>query len=287
MPNVAAIWKFNMLEKLSELLGTPVVASRRIGGGDISEVYEVEAPPQRYCVKFLASAPVGFFQNEAQGLRVIENLGVVRTPQVMSVSDHHLALRWIECVTPTKQAWRDLGEQLATMHRLHRQSFGFEADGFCGLTPQSNTPMRDGFAFFAQQRIEPQLKRARDTGLLRAAEASRIQHIADRLDRWIPKQSPSLIHGDLWSGNVLFSPDGPVLIDPAAHNGWAEADLAMTKLFGGFTADFYRAYHAFNPLPSGFGERVDLYNLYHLLNHLNLFGSIYHGRIMQIVTRFS
>ncbi|MDH3466059.1 MAG: fructosamine kinase family protein, partial [Gammaproteobacteria bacterium] len=94
-------------------------------------------------------------------------------------------------------------------------------------------------------------------------------------------------HGDLWSGNVLFSSDGPVLIDPAAHYGWAEADLAMTKLFGGFSPEFYRAYYAFNPLPPGFGDRVDLYNLYHLLNHLNLFGSVYHGRVMQVVAHFS
>jgi len=276
-----------MREKLSNLLDTFAIAARRIGGGDISEVYEVETSAQKLCVKFLESAPTGFFRSEAKGLQAIADMGVVRTPVVVSVGDSHLALEWIECVTPTKQMWCDLGAQLATMHRAHEQLFGFDSDGFCGLTPQSNTPMSDGFAFFAQQRIEPQVKRARDAGLLSDSQANRIQLVSNRLDQWLPKQPASLIHGDLWSGNVLFAGGRPVLIDPAAHYGWAEADLAMTRLFGGFASDFYRAYRSTNPLQPGFDDRVDLYNLYHLLNHLNLFGSAYHGRVMQVITRYS
>ena len=276
-----------MREKLSNLLDTSAIAARRIGGGDICEVYEVETATRRLCVKFLASAHTGFFQSEAKGLQTIADMDVIRTPVVVSVGDSHLALEWIQCVAPTKQMWCDLGAQLATMHRAHQRLFGFDSDGFCGLTPQSNTPMSDGFAFFAQQRIEPQVKRASDAGLLSDTEANRIQRVSNRLDQWLPQQPASLIHGDLWSGNVLFAGDQPVLIDPAAHYGWAEADLAMTRLFGGFPSDFYQTYRSTNPLQPDFEDRVDLYNLYHLLNHLNLFGSAYHGRVMAIINRFT
>jgi len=148
--------------------------------------------------------------------------------------------------------------------------------------------MADGFAFFAEARLLHQGKLARDAGLLDSGAIRKLEWLAARLDRWIPEQPASLIHGDLWGGNAHCGPEGePVLIDPAAHYGWAEAELAMTTLFGRFPEAFYRSYLASSQLSPEWESRIPLYNLYHLLNHLNLFGGGYRQSVQAVLDRYA
>ncbi len=174
------------------------------------------------------------------------------------------------------------------MHRQPAPAFGFSIDNYCGRTPQPNPQTPSGHEFFAEHRLMYQGRLAHEQGHLGRHELDALERLCTRLPTLIPDQSPALIHGDLWGGNIHCDGEGqPVLIDPATHWGWPEAELAMTRLFGGFDPEFYEHYLAENPLEPGWRERVPLYNLYHLLNHLNLFGSSYYPQVIQIVNQYS
>lgn len=196
----------------------------------------------------------------------------------------------MEDLSPGRRAgdyWPAFGRRLARLHQQTRPEFGFEHDNYIGSTPQPNPWTADGYAFFAEQRLLYQARLARRQGLLGTAEVKQTERLARRLPELVPEQPASLIHGDLWSGNALADRGGnPALIDPAAHYGWAEAELAMTTLFGGFPEVFYRAYQELNPRPPGLWERFEIYNLYHLLNHLNLFGGGYRAQVTGILRRY-
>jgi fructosamine-3-kinase len=157
-----------------------------------------------------------------------------------------------------------------------------------GALPQSNCRHDDWISFFIEERLEKQVRLAQNSGLLERKDINRFERLYTLFDTLIPKEQPSLIHGDLWGGNYLCSTAAePYLIDPAAHYGHRESDLAMTTLFGGFSTEFYTAYHEAYPIEKGWEGRLDLYNLYPLLIHLNLFGPSYHGSIRIILQRFS
>lgn len=237
-------------------------------------------------VKRNPAAPDGFYAAEAAGLQALGEAGW-RVPEVISVASDCLVMEAIALGQPDPASWQQAGRQLAQQHRVTANRFGFSQDTFCGDSHQANYWCADGIEFYQQQRYGPQLRRARDAGLLSDAEARAVERLVDRLADWLPPQAPALLHGDLWSGNLLFDRQGvPVLIDPACYYGWPEADLAMTQAFGGFTADFYRAYQVEKPLLPGFDERLPLYNLYHWLNHLNLFGGGYHTAVMAVAERY-
>lgn len=181
-----------------------------------------------------------------------------------------------------------LGRQLAQQHSRLGRRFGFHHDNYIGSTPQPNAWMENGFDFFAERRLLFQAGLAQDNGLLARGEVRQVEHLSKRLPELLPEQPASLLHGDLWGGNAISDRAGqPALIDPAAYYGWAEADLAMTRLFGGFGRDFYRAYEEAAELESGWRDRLTVYNLYHLLNHLNIFGRSYHGQVQEILRRYT
>ena len=237
--------------------------------------------------KFRSVGSSSLFRAEAKGLAALADTNTVRTPQVVLVDDTQIVTTYIQRSAHGPIEWRALGMQLAQMHQQQCRQFGFVEDNFCGPSHQANPLMSDGFAFFREARLLPQLNRARDEGLLQRSDARAVERIADGLSKWIPEQPPALLHGDLWSGNVLFDESGGWLIDPAAHWGWPEADLAMTTLFGGFDTAFYEGYEETRQLQPGWRDRCPIYNLYHLLNHLNIFGGSYLSQIKAVLNRYS
>jgi fructosamine-3-kinase len=200
---------------------------------------------------------------------------------------HFLLLEYLAPGRPAPHYWPGLGQALARIHTHAHDRFGFFHDNYIGATPQPNTWDADGHQFFAEQRLLVMGQRVHGQGLLSSVEQRRLERLCARLPDLVPKQAPSLLHGDLWSGNIIPGPDGQAcLIDPAAHYGWAEADLAMTVLFGRPPAEFFTGYESVRPLAPGYRERFDVYNLYHLLNHVALFGAGYLGAVQSILTRF-
>jgi fructosamine-3-kinase len=201
--------------------------------------------------------------------------------------DAFLALEWIERGSADERTERRLGEGLALLHRVTAARFGFANDNFIGATPQPNDWDSDWARFFAERRLRPQLALAARNGLGRPLEQA-----GERLLAAVPAllaghtPAPSLLHGDLWGGNWFADETGrPVVFDPAVYYGDAEADLAMSRLFGGFGAEFYRAYAAAAPLTAGAERRTELYNLYHVLNHANLFGGGYAAQAHESIAR--
>jgi fructosamine-3-kinase len=266
---------------IAALLHTSVspVAALRIDGGCINECYRYEISTGSLFVKVAPAAALDRFEAEAAGLNELRLAKAVRVPDVLAigVSGQHalLILEWIKlAAAPASDA--KLGEQLAALHRVNKPLFGFKRSNFIGTTPQINYWSRHWVNFWREHRFEAQLNLAEaksDDGFVeRAALLSTL--IDGFFVAYSP--SPSLLHGDLWSGNRSSDSSGaPVFFDPAVYYGDRECDLAMTRLFGGFSAEFYKAYDAVWPLEAGWQQRVDLYNLYHVLNHFNLFGGRY------------
>lgn len=228
-------------------------------------------------IKRRGDAPVDFFAAEARGLDALRRAGSLRVPRVYEVDRERIVLEDLGSGTPGADYWVRAGSGLAAQHNCRGERFGFTHAGFCGDSPQDNTRDDDGWRFFAERRLLPQMRQARDRRLIERRDADAIESVCRRLRELVPDQRSVLLHGDLWSGNLHVCGDGsPALIDAAAvHFGWAEAELAMLTLFGLPPEPFFRAYADHAPLRRDWRERAPLYNLYHLLNHVNLFGSSY------------
>lgn len=254
-------------------------------GGDTCDSWELTlVAGTRVFLKTHAAPPAGLFAAEAAGLAELGRSGAVRVPAVIHADPSFLLLEFIAPGAAGNACWRGLGRALARLHGMVAPCFGFLMDNWCGTTPQPNPRDTDGHAFFANHRLLFQARRAARAGLLPGADLRRVETIAARLENLVPVQAPALLHGDLWHGNVFADARGEaVLVDPAVYWGWPEADLAMTRLFGGFDEAFYDAYRELRPLEPGWEQRVPLYNLYHLLNHLNLFGSAWLPRVREVL----
>ncbi len=252
-----------------------------VQGGSInaSHRWETDAGPI-----FVKVAPVqrrAMFEAEAAGLDELRRANAVRVPRALGIanteSEVALALEWIEMGRSSRAAETALGEQLAAQHRVSAQAFGWPRDNTIGSSPQLNAWCDDWVVFFRERRLRPQLEMARANGF-----GGRLQHRGEQLLRQLDSllgsthEPPSLLHGDLWGGNWGADERGaPVIFDPAVYFGDRVADIAMTRLFGGFGPRFYSAYEAAWPLPAQASRRIELYNLYHVVNHLNLFGGGY------------
>ena len=258
---------------------------RAVGGGSINRAYRVESGAGPVFLKVNTRDGAAMFAVEAAGLDAIRAARAVATPAVAALgeTDDHawLALEWIEFVPNPQPAAESLGRELAAMHAHTGEYFGWHRDNTIGSTPQPNTPTEEWTEFWSEHRLGFQLELAARNGLPGECERHG-RALLGRLDRYFDgyRPEPSLLHGDLWCGNWGATRDGvPYIYDPAVHFGDREADLAMTRLFGGFGEPFYKGYQSVWPLPPGWERRVPLYNLYHLLNHFNLFGTGYLGQI--------
>ena len=286
---------------LTNLFGTSVAITQtdRLSGGDINKAYGLTLNTGNHIfMKANAKANAVFFTAEASGLQAIASTKAIATPKILctgtdegeDVGYSFLLLEYIKSGGLRKDYWVTFAQSLAAMHKADTSriinGFGFTQDNFIGATEQINTPALKWIDFFRDNRLAPQFLKA--DSYFSAEEHAKISKLLENLDRFLVEpEYPSLLHGDLWSGNVMCGPDGnAMLIDPACYVGHREADIAMTELFGGFPLEFYEAYRAAAPLQSGYEDRRDLYNLYQLLNHLNLFGPTYLGPVLSIVNEY-
>lgn len=266
-----------------------ILERQTLSGGDICETERLVTDDGRtFCVKQQPAAPHDFFTAEAQGLTALARSQSLRVPRVYAAEPSFILMEYLKPASRAPDYWDKLGQGLAKLHSQRAPCFGFEQDNYCGRTPQPNPHRHSGHKFFAEQRLLYQGQLALEQDLLSHREYKGLEKLCQRLPDWIPDQPPALLHGDLWGGNIHTDSEGqPVLIDPACYWGWPEADIAMTRLFGGFAERFYHSYREARPLEPGWEQRLPLYNLYHLLNHLNLFGGSYYPQVIQTIRRFS
>ncbi len=295
------IQQFSSLDQaLHSLFGNNVKITDRkqVAGGDINEAYRLTLSDGMHIfMKSNQGKSVSFFQREAEGLAAIAETGAISTPQVFGCGTGEnggafLLLEFVESRRPGKDYQEILAQQLARMHQSRTENFvtggiyGFVQDNYIGANPQVNTPCKSWTEFFRDCRLKPQFLQASD--YFGKEEWKKITELLERTGEILTEpEYPSLIHGDLWAGNVMTGSDGLAwLTDPAACVGHREADLAMTELFGGFSGKFYEAYREAASLQPGYEKRRDFYNLYHLLNHLNLFGRSYLSSVRRIVEEY-
>lgn len=294
------IYKMTLEEAIAEIFGSDmrIISRQQVYGGDINRSYRLNlSDGTPVFLKSNAPKNLPFFETEAQGLEALRKTETIGVPRVLGIGTDQntsfLLLEYLEAAPKIDRYWEVFGRELAALHRADTNHltgngrFGFSADDYIGATPQNNTPMMRWVDFFRERRLLPQIRMADryfDTRLRQLCTK-----LLDRLDDYLLEpEFPSLLHGDLWSGNAAPGPDGKAWIfDPAAYVGHYEAELAMTELFGRCQSAFYQAYNEVTPIDGSYRDRRDLYNLYHLLNHLNLFGSSYLGSVRQIVSRYA
>ena len=269
-----------------------ITDSRAVTGGDTHRALSVSGGGTRYFVKHGPADSRGMFEAEADGLAALAETGAVRVPAVIALgADEDGACLILEHLDLTRLGSAEdgarMGEAVAELHQHIGEHFGWPRDNFIGRSPQDNTPGDNWALFFAQHRLAPQLARARENGFdgeLQRHGRRLIERLAGLFLDYRPQ--PSLLHGDLWHGNAAMTSDGqPALFDPAVYRGDRESDLAMAELFGGFPPAFYATYRQAWPLNDGFETRKPLYALYHVLNHLNLFGRSYLREAERLVTK--
>ena len=279
-----------------------IVSRRPVHGGDINESYCLSlSDGSAVFMKCNTLKNLPFFEAEAKGLEALRRTNAIGVPRALAIGTDKtqrmsfLLMEYLEHAARLTRYWEIFGRELAVLHRAdctefaaagQGRPFGFTHDNYIGASPQMNTPKENWITFFRECRLLPQIKMAErylDSGMRKQCTK-----LLDHLDSYLTEPKfPSLIHGDLWSGNAVCGPNGKAwILDPAAYVGNYEAELAMTELFGSNPNTFYEAYDEIIPIDSGYRDRRDLYNLYHMLNHLNLFGASYLGSVQRIIKKY-
>lgn len=273
---------------LAQLPLTDIQQVQPVSGGDINAAFQIITRHHQYFLKVQPHNDVTFFDHEVAGLRLLG--AVTKTPRVIAsgtiATDGYLLLDWLATGTGSQSA---LGAAVAKVHHQHHAQFGLDHDFTAGKLPKINHWQTDWETFYTQQRLDVLVNLAKEHHLWSETREMHYHRLRQQLlqDSHMHTVKPSLLHGDLWSGNYLFDTTGtPVLIDPDVFYGDREMDLAMTTIFGGFDADFYQAYQAAYPVAPGMQDRLPSYQLYYLLAHLNLFGETYGPAVDRILMQY-
>lgn len=264
---------------------------RMIAAGTINQAIYLHTEKGEFMLKVNHQEQTDIFKRECEGLQLLRDNCRLLVPHTLAegrLEDrNYLLMKWVKSGKVTADYPQVLGEGLAELHMATQPHFGLKTDNYISILPQSNHAHKNWESFFIEERLEPMLQRALYEGLVDKAFMGKFREIYPRISSIFPKEKPALLHGDLWTGNVITDPNGlPALIDPAVYFGHREMDLAFTKLFGGFDNKFYQTYHSVFPLEPGFEERVEIYNLYPLLVHVNLFGKSYLSGVERTVNRW-
>lgn len=284
----------NALSRLLADSGTlhdPLVFVREVGGGCINDCCQVLSGQRPYFLKTNnAGKYPGMFQREAEGLALLRSASPLYVPSVTGVyeigSTAYLLMEFVGPGQPGPGFWEGFGAGLAALHRNTARAFGLQSDNFIGSLVQRNAWRTSWAEFFLENRLVPQLETGVRAGWADRSLFARAESLAGTMESEFPEEPPALLHGDLWSGNYLVYHGGACLVDPAVYYGNREAELAFTRMFGGFHPAFYEAYEASWPLQPEFARRSDLYNLYPLLVHANLFGGHYVQQCRSLLARF-
>ena len=281
-------------QKIIQHTGSEIIIIKPVAGGCISDAFKLEMKSgESYFLKLNYIVADDMFIKEAHGLNELRKPAVIRIPTVILFENSFILMEYIETGAKTKNFFKDFGRKFAELHKFKGRSFGFYEDNFIGSNTQRNIPGNDEkddwINFFYTKRLLAQYTLAEKNDYATPELTDGILALEKIIYKILAgnEEHPSLLHGDLWSGNYMADEKGaPVLIDPAVYYGHREADLAMTKLFGGFKPEFYSAYNECYPLSEGYEYREDIYKLYHVLNHFNLFGKGYYNQAMSIIKSY-
>ncbi len=262
-----------------------------VSGGCINTTVKLQTELGNFFVKWNSQPLEEMFATEAQGLAILRTAAEIRTPEVIQQGLYedkaYLLLEFIDSTLPNARFWTDFGARLANLHQHTQAQFGLSFNNYIGSLRQSNEWMANGIDFFIEKRLKVQAGLAFYNEQISRSELDKFAQLYDKIPHLLPNEAPALLHGDLWSGNFMIGVGGePVLIDPAVYYGFREAELAFTYLFGGFDERFYAAYQATYPLLRGWDERLEIYNLYPLLVHVNLFGRGYWSGIERVLKKY-
>lgn len=279
---------------LKEALGKSVQVKSTAfkSGGCINNALKLTTSEGDFFLKWQIGIPEDMFQKEAEGLKLLAKSGSIKIPEVLAYGKlgekHYLLMENIESAAPTGSYWVDFGKALAEMHHNNSsEKYGLSHDNYIGKLPQPNDFNGNWIDFFIQNRLEYQLNLAIQNRLVSNELIDRYRKFYELLPGLLPVDNPALLHGDMWSGNVMVGNDGKAcLIDPAVYFGHHEIELAFTQMFGGFSHEFYSAYQSNYPLEPGFDERVGIYNIYPHMVHVNLFGTSYLGGVESVLRRY-
>ncbi len=282
----------NYLSYIADKLSEEIVSVKPLSSGDISSAYLLGTGKRSYFLK-VNNKPFALemFHAEQKGLQAIANTRTIAVPHVHLVDSYEgnsfLLMDFIFSKRPDGSDYQRLGVELAQLHQCTRADYGFSENNFIGTLPQSNRVHSQWASFYWTERILPQLQKAEKGSLLSQKEIPGENQAITLFSDLFGEVKPSLLHGDLWGGNYLIAGDGtPYLIDPALYYGHSMVDISMSRLFGGFGVEFYNAYHEIIPKPARYVEQIELYQLYYLLVHLNLFGRGYHSSVSSILKRY-
>jgi len=276
--------------RIEEKLGNKISKITSLSGGCISDAYKITTKDNsEFLLKYNPSVSNDMFVKEANGLKELTKSNAIRIPEVLGVDKDYILLEYIRTGNKNQDFFENFGQNFARMHKFTSDNCGFNEDNYIGSNPQKNVPneteKKDWVSFYFNKRILFQLQLAEKLGNSTEELRKGISKLENKISTIIStEEKPSLLHGDLWGGNYMVDESGQaVLIDPAVYYGNREADLGMTKLFGGFSSDFYSAYNEEFPLEDGYEYRENIYKLYHVLNHLNLFGGGYYSQALSLI----